>query len=148
LNTEIPGLGMGSHMDTSERHSNMYVSRNKEFWGNQGAENDVLTVNGTDIINAAISPLEKLVVAIFVCDSGADGKTDLTVPIPYFYTTVAFFISGTDLFIPAANPATGTISLVLTPRGGGGKTQVINVPNWVSTKDRISVQFNDFLQAE
>jgi len=148
LNTEIPGKGMGSHMDTSDRQSNMYISRNKEFWGDQGAESDVLAINGTNICTGAICPLNKLVVAIFVYDNGADGKTDLTAPVTYFYTTVAFFISGADLFIPATNPPAGTISMILTPRGGGGKTQVINVPNWVSIKDRISVQFNDFLQAE
>jgi hypothetical protein len=148
LNTEIPGKGMGSHMDTSDRQSNMYISRNKEFWGDQGAENDVLTINGTNIITSTICPLNKLVVAIFVCDNGADGKSDLMAPITYFYTSVAFFISGADLYIPAANPPTGTISMILTPRGGDGKTQVINVPNWVSIKDRISVQFNDFIQAE
>ena len=146
LNTEIPGLGLGSHMDTSDRQSNLYISRNKEFWGDQGADSDVLTVNGSNIATAAICPLDKLVVAIFVCDKDADGKTDLTAPIPYFFSAVAFFISGADLYIPAANPPSGTIPLVLTPRGSG--TQVINVPNWVSTKDRIAVQFNDFVQAE
>jgi hypothetical protein len=147
LNNEIPGKGLGSRMDTSDRHSNMYISRGAEFWGDQGAESDVLTVNGTNICTAAICPLNHLVNAIFVCDNGADGKSDLTAPIPFFFTIIPFFLSGADLYIPAANPPTGTIALVLTPRGGGG-AQIINVPNWVSTKDRISVQFNDFIQAE
>jgi len=147
LNTEIPGKGLSSHADTSDRQSNMLIMRNKEFWGDQGADSDVLTINGSNICTAAICPLDKLVIAIFVNDNGADGKSDLTAPIPYFYSAVSFFISGADLYVPAANPPSGTIPLVLTPRGGG-KTQVINVPNWVSTKDRISVQFNDFIQAE
>jgi hypothetical protein len=148
LNTEIPGKGLGSNMDTSDHQSNMYLSRNKEFWGDQGADSDILTINGTNIITATICPLNKLVVAIFVCDNGADGKSDLSAPIQYFYNAVSFFISGADLYMPAASPPNGTIPLVLTPRGGGGKTQVINVPNWVSTKDRIAIQFNDFIQAK
>jgi hypothetical protein len=148
LNTEIPGKGLSSHADTSDRQSDMLIMRNKEFWGDQGADSDVLTVNGSNIVTPAICPLDKLVIAIFVNDNGADGKSDLTAPIPYFFSAIPYFISGADLFIPAANPPDGTITLVLTPRGGGGATQEINVPNWVSTKDRISVQFNDFIQAK
>jgi hypothetical protein len=147
LNTEIPGKGLSSHADTSDRQSNMLIMRNKEFWGDQGADSDVLTINGSNICTAAICPLDKLVIAIFVNDNGADGKSDLTAPIPYFFSAISFFISGADLYIPAANPPNGTIPLVLAPRGGG-KTQVINVPNWVCEEDRISVQFNDFIQAE
>ena len=148
LNTEIPGKGLSSHADTSDRQSNMLIMRNKEFWGDQGADSDVLTVNGSNIVTPAICPLNKLVIAIFVNDNGADGKSDLTAPIPYFFSAIPYFISGADLFIPAANPPDGTIPLVLTPRGGGGATQVINVPNWVSSKDRIAVQFNDFIKAK
>jgi hypothetical protein len=148
LNTEIPGKGLSSHADTSDRQSNMLIMRNKEFWGDQAADSDVLTVNGSNIVTAAICPLNKLVIAIFVCDKDADGKSDLTAPIPYFFSAISFFISGADLYIPAANPPNGTIPLVLTPRGGGGATQVINVPNWVSSKDRIAVQFNDFIKAK
>jgi pimeloyl-ACP methyl ester carboxylesterase len=148
LNNEIPGKGLGSHMDTSDHHSNLYISRSNEFWGDQGADSDVLTINGENIVTSAICPLDHLVNAIFVCDNGADGKSDLTAPIPYFFSVIPVFISGADLYIPAADPPNGTIPLVLTPRGGGGQTQVINVPNWVSSKDRIAVQFNDFIQAK
>ena len=148
LNTEIPGKGLGSRMDVSDRQSNMYISRNKEFWGDQGADSDVLTINGSNVVTPAICPLDHLVIAIFVYDSGADEKSDLAKPVSFFYTVIPFFLTGADLYIPAASPPTGTVPLVLTPRGGGGKTQVINVPNWASTRDRISIQFNDFIQAE
>ena len=139
---------MSSHMDAGDGHSNMYLSRNKEFWGDQGDNSDVLEINGTNIVTPEICPLNHLTIAIFVCDNGADGKTDLAAPIPYFYTTIPVFLSGADLYMPAADPANGTISMVLTPRGGGGKTQVLNIPNWASSKHRISVQFDDFIQAE
>ncbi|MBM4446158.1 MAG: alpha/beta fold hydrolase [Chloroflexi bacterium] len=148
LNTEMPGKGLSSHADTSDHQSNLLITRNKEFWGDQGIDSDVLTVNGSNIVTPAICPLNKLVIAIFVNDNGADDKNDLSTPIPYFFSAIPFFISGADLYIPAADPPDGIISLVLTPRGGGGGTQVINVPNWVCTKDRIYVQFNDFIQAK
>jgi hypothetical protein len=37
---------------------------------------------------------------------------------------------------------------VVMPRGGEGKLQVLNVPNWASTTDRITIQIRDFLQRE
>jgi pimeloyl-ACP methyl ester carboxylesterase len=149
LSTEAAGgKGLSSHMDTSNSHSNMLISRGKEFWGDQGADNDVLTVDGNNIITPETCPLNKLINVIFVYDNGTDGKSDLTAPIPYFYNVIPVFMSGVDLFIPAADPPNRTISMVLTSRGGGGKTQVINVPNWVSTKHRMGILFNDFVQAE
>jgi hypothetical protein len=38
------------------------------------------------------------------------------------------------------------IRLTLMDKGGNGMMQVINLPNWLSTDHRISVQFNDFVQ--
>ncbi len=142
------GKGLSSHMDTSDRHTNMLISRGKEFWGDQGADNDVLTIDGTNVITSEICPIDKLINVIFVYDSGADGKSDLSAPTPFFFTAIKFFMTGVDLYIPAADPPNKTISVVLVSRGGGGKTQVINVPNWVSSKHRMGVLFNDFVQAK
>jgi hypothetical protein len=149
LSTEMAGgKGLSSHMDTSDRQTNLLISRNKEFWGDQGADNDVLTIDGTNVITPKICPIDKLINVIFVYDKDADGKSDLSAPTPFFFTAIQFFMTGVDLYIPAADPPDGTISVVLTSRGGGGKTQVINVPNWVSTKHRMGVLFNDFVQAK
>ncbi|UCH50793.1 MAG: alpha/beta hydrolase [Chloroflexota bacterium] len=149
LSTEAAGgRGLSSHMDTSDRHSNMLIGRGKEFWGDQDAGNDVLTVDGNNVITPETCPLNKLVNVIFVYDNGADSKNDLTAPTPYFYNVMPVFMSGVDIFIPAADPPNRTISVMLTPRGGGGETQVINIPNWISTKHRIGILFNDFIQAE
>jgi pimeloyl-ACP methyl ester carboxylesterase len=145
---EAGGQGLSSHMDASDRQSNLLITRNKEFWGDQGADNDVLTIDGTNVITPKTCPLNKLINVIFVYDKDADGKSDLSEPTPFFFNAISFFMTGVDLYIPAADPPDGTISLVLTSRGGGGKTQVINIPNWISTKHRIGVLFNDFVQAE
>ena len=142
--------GSAAYMDKGEAHSTLVISRNKEFWGDQGAQNDILTLNGINIINAATCPVVKGayrtgVIGIYAYDKGADGITDLAAPIPYFYSVS--FMSGVDVVIPAASPANATTSAVLMPRGGCGALQVINFPNWVSSTDRISILFNDFVDS-
>jgi len=139
--------GIDYWLDKSDHQSNVVISRNREFWGDQGIDNDILAINGVDVVNAAICPLSKLVTTIFAYDFQADGVSNLNqiIPLPFF---ASYFLTGVDLYIPGANPPNGRIRLVLMPRGGDGKLQVLNVPNWASTTDRILVQFNDFLQWE
>jgi hypothetical protein len=78
----------------------------------------------------------------------SDGISDLSKMIPVFVPIS--FLSGVDFYIPAANPPDESIRITLIPRGGNGKMQILNVPNWVSTIEgpRITIQFNDFLQKE
>ena len=148
LLTSPPG-GIGDQMERNGNSSALVITRYKEFWGDQGVDNDVLTINGTNIINAATCPLIKVpgftgVIGIFAYDRYLNGITDLSAPIPTFFAVG--FMTGVDIYIPAADPPNGTISLVLTPRGGGGNTQVINFPNWVSLNHSVSISFNDYLQ--
>jgi len=142
LNTSPPD-GIASYMDTSEYHSNMVVTRNKEFWGDQGIDNDLLAINGVNVVNEAICPISKRVSAIFVYDVDADGESDLTQPTFYALFT---FLTGVDLYVPGVDPPDGTTRLLLLPRGGEGIMQVMNIPNWASSEDRVSVIFNDFAQ--
>jgi pimeloyl-ACP methyl ester carboxylesterase len=149
LNTSPePGGGASAGMDRSENHSNLVVSRNKEFWGDQGINNDILAINGVNVVNAATCPTQPfpaIVVAMFVYDQYSDEQSDPAVPIPE-YAALTFF-TGVDLYLPGAYPPDGTIRLTLIPRGGNGLMQVINVPNWASSQvRRISIQFNDFVQ--
>jgi len=143
LLTSLPG-GIADYVDRSDHHSALLIMRTKEFWGDQGVNNDILEINGVNVVTAVICPRVKLVNAIWAYDKNADGVSNFTAPIAYFYALT--FQTGVDLYIPAADPPDGTISLVLTSRFGGGRTQVINVPNWASSKHRITVQFNDYLQ--
>lgn len=139
--------GIDYYLDKSDNQSNLVVSRNRELWGDQGINNDILAINGVNVVNEFICPLSKLVTTIFAYDYHADGVSNLNqiIPLPFF---ASYFLTGVDLYIPGANPPNGRIRLVLMPRGGDGKMQVLNVPNWASTTDRILVQFNDFLQWE
>ncbi len=105
----------------------------------------MLTVNGTNVITAEVAPLEKRLSSLFLHDKGADKQSSLETPDPDFH--VVPFISGLDMYLPASSPPSDVIAIELTPRGGGGATQQINVPNWPSSEVRsISVQFRDYLQ--
>jgi pimeloyl-ACP methyl ester carboxylesterase len=128
-------------IDKGPNHEAVVLLRYKEFWGDQSAENDVLTINGTNICTAAICPISKQVNAIFAFDRGADGQTDLSRPDPAFN---AFpFVTGADIFIPASIPPTGITAIGLQSRGSG-TTRTINVPNFAALTDGAIIQFNDF----
>src|SRR5262249_14592480 len=131
----------GPLIDRSDRHAALTIVRYKEFWADQGANNDVVDVNGVNIINAANSPLTKRVNAIFVFDNGSDGVTNLTTPIARPFALP--FITGVALFLPVPTPPNDPISVAVTPRLGGGHTEVVNVPNWASSTDPVSIQLRD-----
>ena len=137
LLTSPPG-GIGEYMDQSDYHTNIVVSRQNEW-----RDEDVLEMNGDNVL-AALTPITKNLIGLFVYDKDADEVSDLTQPIPLYHAIT--FMSGVDLFMPAAVPPDGTISIVVTPRWGDGETQVINVPNWASSQHAMSVIVNDYIQ--
>lgn len=137
------GVSETSLMDMSDDQCNLVISRNKEFWGDMNINNDTLLINGVNIINEHTAPsIQYLIIAMLVYDLDTDGDSDITQLISYPYP----FVYGVDLFIPAADPPDETISIVLYPRGGGGLSQVINVPNWISTEHSVYVAFKDYVQ--
>jgi hypothetical protein len=129
-------------MDTSPNHCLLYVSRNKEWWGDPaGLNSDVLLINGVNIINSVNVPMSSTINTMVVTDKLSDGVSHLNV-----YDAPQMFAVRVDYVVPAADPPNGTISLVLYPRGGGGKMQVINVPNWASSGHSISIGFAEYVQ--
>jgi hypothetical protein len=125
----------------SERHVSGLVIRYKELWGDQGAESDVLSLNGTNVCVAAICPAEQQVNALFFFDRNADGRTDLSAPDPAFSQLP--FITAADVFLPAARPPSGTVTASLTSRGTG-PARTLSFPNYPSTTEGAVLQFNDF----
>jgi pimeloyl-ACP methyl ester carboxylesterase len=144
LLTSPPTGGISSYIQRSDRHAALTITRNKEFIGDAGANGDSLEINGVNILNAANSPISKLAIGVFAFDAGSDGATNVNAPIPGLSSLP--FLTGVDVFVPAATPANGTISIASTPRGGGGQVEIVNVPNWASTTDSISVQLNDYIR--
>jgi pimeloyl-ACP methyl ester carboxylesterase len=142
LLTSEPGTGIDLLRDRSDHTTSLTVTRYKEWWGDQGAASDVLEVAGTNLATPALAPRVKRVNAMFAFDDGVDGVTNLAAPIPELFALP--FISGADLVIPAATPPDATVPVRMVSRTGGGAEQVINVRNWASATDHISVQFPDY----
>ena len=72
-----------------------------------------------------------------------DGVSSLQV-IPFFDAQP--FQTGIDVFMPATEPADGTITFRNEPRGDASRPQVLNIPNWASEGHAISANLNDYVQ--
>ncbi len=138
-------LALDPFIQSSDNHSAVTIVRYKEFWGDRGAENDVLAINGTDVINPITAPSGEVGAAssaFFAFDVGSDGVSNVTsVPFPFAFLS---FLTGADLFIPSDPP--GTVSVETVPRGDFGAARTVNVPNLPSSQTRIVVQLYDFEQ--
>jgi hypothetical protein len=134
LLTSRPGEGLGALVETGDRHTALTINRQKEWWGVPGG--DSLWINGRQVLNAANAPRAKRVIGIFAFDAGRDRVTDLSEPLPAFFSQA--FITGMDVFIPAGP----LVSIVVGQRGGG--FDMVNVPAWRSSEHRISVNIDDF----
>ncbi len=115
--------------------------RYKELWGDQGAENDQLLINGLNVCTEVLCPISKQVNAFFAFDRNRDGQTDLSQPDPVLSQLP--FIQGADVYIPASSPPDETVSFQLISRGGG-PVRTLNIPNWDSSADGVTIQWNDF----
>jgi pimeloyl-ACP methyl ester carboxylesterase len=115
--------------------------RYKELWGDQGAENDKLLVDGLNICTANLCPISKQVNAYFAFDLNSDGQTDLSSPDPVLSNLP--FIQGADVYVPSGSPPDQTVTWRLISRGGG-PARTLKVPNWDSVTDGVTLQWNDF----
>jgi hypothetical protein len=141
LLTSQPNAGVNLLIERSERHSALTIVRNKEFWGDQGAESDVLELNGTNVLNAATAPITKRAIGLFAFDEGSDGASDVSAPLPVLFSIP--FLTGVDLFLPAASPPVGKVSVALRSRGAG-PVRTVNAPNFPSSTDSVSVNLWDY----
>jgi pimeloyl-ACP methyl ester carboxylesterase len=140
LQTSLPGQGLSALMDVDEAHSNLTVTRFKEWWGDQPEGNDQLFVNGVNVLTPAIAPRAHRPIGIFLFDQASDRVTHLDAPIPAFFSQP--FLTAADVFIPARPRNLGLIFITVKSRTGG--VDFINLPNWPSTTDRSTIQVNDF----
>jgi pimeloyl-ACP methyl ester carboxylesterase len=144
LLTSRPGTGIDLIRDRSENHSTITIVRYKEFWGDQGEQSDVLTVNDENVLNAATAPRDQRINAVFAMDDGSDGVSNLEAPIADISGLP--FITGVDTFLAASDPPNDAIGVDMTARAGDGDTEDINVPNWESETNHMTVQFRDYEQ--
>lgn len=124
----------------------MVIVRYKEIWGDQGAQNDVLKIDGVNASNPSTCPLNREVNGLFVADFNHDGKSEPTQTWPPYEKVSQYFLSSSDVFAPAHTPATGEVTVSIRDRGRG-PTRTIEFPNWPATTDDVTVQLNDYDQA-
>ncbi|GAB2674630.1 alpha/beta fold hydrolase [Thalassiella azotivora] len=144
LLTGVPGTGLDAVSPHSERHVNLTVSRNREWWGDQGTAGDRLLVDGLDVLAPAVAPRQRRVIGVFVVDDGADGVSTPGHALPAFQLP---FLTGVDAYVPADPRARRTVLVQVRPRGGHGRVQTVAVPAWPSSGHRVSVQVDDHLQS-
>jgi pimeloyl-ACP methyl ester carboxylesterase len=131
----------------SDKHVALVVSRMREWTATDQLEISTTTPSSTNAapvnVNNATAAARDAI-AFHLHDAEASPGDTTLAGLPYFST--AAFQYGMDVFMPAANPPTGTVTLRQIPRGETDRPQIINVPNWPSSTDRISILFNDFAQ--
>ncbi|MGH2962017.1 MAG: alpha/beta hydrolase [Solirubrobacterales bacterium] len=143
LLSSIPGEGIESLLTFTDQSTGMVISRYKELWGDAGAQSDVLRVNGLNVLTPATSPMSNTTNGVFVGDFNENGASDPSTPHPVLSSLP--FLTGVDVFIPAASPPNDTVEVSLTSRGKG-KSRSLSVPNWRSSTDRVSLILNDHEQ--
>jgi pimeloyl-ACP methyl ester carboxylesterase len=144
LLTSRPGEGLDLLREPSDTSAGFGVIRYKEMWGDQGADNDTLEINGVNILNPATAPRTKRVNAMFVGDDNLDGVTDLSAPVQPWFSLP--FISAVDLVVPATIPPDDTVRVEMVARAGDSENEVVNIPNWATSENVVTITFRDFQQ--
>lgn len=135
--------------NSGDEHSSLIAIRMREWYATDdadlsGDQSDVLevSVDGDDPTNALADFVGNRTIGIHIHDDAeTPGDTTLE-PLPYFSTQP--FQSGVDVFLPAAEDGSGTITVTNIPRGDTDRPQTLNVPNWPSSTHAISVVFTDY----
>ena len=142
LLSSVPGEGIELLLEPNDANSGMVIIRYKEFWGDHGGgRNDVLTVEGQNVVTPTLSPISNTTNAVFVFDDDGDGMSDLSAPNALIASLS--FLTHADLFIPAAEPPNDTVEVSLRSRGRG-PTRSLNFPNFRSSTNRVSLIFSDY----
>ncbi|MDD9966893.1 MAG: alpha/beta hydrolase [Myxococcales bacterium] len=124
-------------------HAMLIAMRMREWY-----ETDVLEIGtsseaGTaEPVNVITDAVGRGNIALHLHDAAASpGDTSLG-ELPYFPDQP--FQTGLDVYMPAADPPNGTITVTNYPRGDMERPQTLVFPNWSSDRHSISVMFSDY----
>jgi pimeloyl-ACP methyl ester carboxylesterase len=131
-------------------HVALVMSRMREWFGNHpSAGNDIVEISTRSPhlgdqapVNAITPDVGTDTIGIHIHDDAATPRQTTLQPLPYFPDQA--FQTGVDVYMPATDPPDGTVSVRLVPRGREEFAQVVNLPNWASSRHRVSVMFDDF----
>jgi hypothetical protein len=155
LNTQPVGVGLGDQMTKNIDQTNLIITRNREWLGDQtDGYDDVLSINGINIVNAISAPASHYTVAYFVYDLASDKLTNLSRPITDFPALLgSTFLSPVDVYLFGATPPDATIAIAEIPRGDCGSMHGINVPNWAiinpaaTFTENVSIMLDDYIES-
>jgi pimeloyl-ACP methyl ester carboxylesterase len=108
------------------------ISSTSESGGDQPTVNAITDMTGTGSIGFYVHD-----------DVATPGESSLAL-LPYF--SMQPFQMGVDVYMPAADPVDGTVTITNLPRGDASKPQTINVPNWPSSTHTVMAFFADYPQ--
>ncbi len=136
--------------NTGEDHAAVIAIRMREWYATddtdvEGDQRDVLEVS----VNDETEPVDVMqdyvgndAIGLHVHDDADTPGATTGLGLPYFSSQP--FQSGIDVFLPASPTGDGTVTVRNVPRGDKKRVQVINVPNWPSATNAISVVFTDY----
>ena len=131
--------------NVSDKHSAVTVSRQREWTLDDKLEVSTMSASGNQPAVQVITPDFKVnSIAIHMHDAAASPGDSTLAPLPWF--PMQAFQTGQDVFMPAADPPNGTITFRNLPRGDATKPQVLNIPNWVSSRHISAIYFADYAQ--
>ena len=136
--------GGASDVNTNRgpNHVALVVQRQREFWRSHGARNDTLQVGVGGQTANVFQNVPGDVVGVHIHDDSATPGTSSLGLLNYFRSQP--FQTGVDVYLPAANPPTGTVAITNAFRGDTGRVQRIAVPNWPSSGHHVIVEMNDW----
>ena len=150
-----PDSASRTNSNVGETHSNLVVMRMREWYASDdadldGDQSDVLEISvqsesgDTETVNAITAEVTNGAIGLHIHDDAASPGESTLGPLPYFSGQP--FQAGVDVYMPAADPPDGTITVTNYPRGDRDRPQTLNVPNWASAGHAISLVFSDFPQ--
>ncbi|WP_052583705.1 alpha/beta hydrolase, partial [Saccharomonospora iraqiensis] len=141
LQVSEPG-GITDRIDRCPGHTALTVTRNREWWADQGGgDDDALLVDGENVLAPAVAPKARQVIAAFVFDAECDTVSRSGEAVPPFDRVP--FLTAVDRYVPAG--AGEPVSVTQVARGSGGATRTITVRDWASDRHAVTVQFHDHL---
>jgi hypothetical protein len=142
--------------NTSDMHSSLIMMRMREWYATDngsvdGDQSDTLEIGTTSPSQGDEAPVNAMgrfignaTIGLHIHDAAASPGDSTLTALPYFQTQA--FQNGVDLFMPAADPPDGTITITNVPRGDTEKPQIVRVPNWQSSQHAITVLLSDYAQ--
>lgn len=131
--------------NVSDAHAAITISRQREWTQEDKIEISTMTPSGSQPPVNVITPrLTAGSIAIHAHDAKASPGDSTLMPLPWFVSQP--FQTGVDVYMPAADPPTGTITVRSVPRGAPDKPQVLTLPNWISSRHVSAVVFADYAQ--